>query len=77
MAGKLLLSNLRNYSRIQIRLSHGENPGRLTKIGNREIVGYGMNGEPSYMDLEDFPMPAVRFKEITPDIQVNINNLPY
>lgn len=39
-------------------------------IGNREVVGFGMNGQPSYLDRVDFPMPAIRFKEVTPDIQV-------
>ena len=37
-------------------------------IGSREIVGYGFNGEPSYADRSDFPMPAIRWKEPTPDI---------
>ncbi|XP_014206163.1 cytochrome c oxidase subunit 4 isoform 1, mitochondrial [Copidosoma floridanum] len=39
------------------------------KIGNREIVGFGVNSEPIYIDATDFPMPAIRFKEVTPDIQ--------
>ncbi|XP_023017500.1 cytochrome c oxidase subunit IV [Leptinotarsa decemlineata] len=37
-------------------------------IGKREIVGYGFNGEPSYVDRTDFPMPAIRWKEPTADI---------
>lgn len=45
----------------------------LSKIGNREVVGFGLNGEPSYIDRVDFPMPAIRFKESTPDIQVRHN----
>ncbi|RXG50957.1 cytochrome c oxidase subunit 4 isoform 2, mitochondrial [Armadillidium vulgare] len=40
------------------------------KIGSREIVGFGLNGQPNYFDKLDIPMPAIRFKEITPDIQV-------
>lgn len=40
------------------------------KIGKREVVGYGCNSEPIYIDATDFPMPAIRFKEVTPDIQV-------
>lgn len=40
------------------------------KIGNREVVGPGLNQEPIYSDVTDFPMPAIRYKEITPDIQV-------
>lgn len=38
------------------------------KVGNRDIVGFGMNGEPSYIDRHDFPCPAVRFMENKPDI---------
>ncbi|UYV83723.1 COX4I1, partial [Cordylochernes scorpioides] len=33
------------------------------RIGNREVVGYGLNGTPSYIDHIDFPYPAIRFKE--------------
>jgi len=39
-------------------------------IGKREVVGFGMNGQPSYLDRVDFPMPAIRYKEVTPEIQV-------
>lgn len=42
-------------------------------IGKREIVGYGFNGEPSYVDRPDFPLPAIRWKEPTSDIQVSCN----
>ncbi|XP_015588827.1 cytochrome c oxidase subunit 4 isoform 1, mitochondrial [Cephus cinctus] len=38
-------------------------------IGNREVVGFGMNGTESYIDRVDFPMPAIRYKENNPDIQ--------
>jgi hypothetical protein len=40
------------------------------KIGNRDIVGFGWNGEPIYFDRVDYPMPAIRFKENTPDVMV-------
>ncbi|VEN57973.1 unnamed protein product [Callosobruchus maculatus] len=40
-----------------------------TLIGKREIVGFGFNGEPSYVDRADFPMPAIRWKEPTSDVQ--------
>lgn len=40
----------------------------LSKIGNREVVGFGLNGTPSYIDRVDIPMPAIRFKENTPDV---------
>merc|ERR1719228_389191 len=38
------------------------------KIGNREIVGFGFNGNANYVDLGGFPCPAIRFKEDTPEI---------
>lgn len=41
------------------------------KIGKREIVGYGVNGLPVYVDRVDYPMPAIRFKEDTPEILVS------
>ncbi|CAG5132960.1 unnamed protein product [Candidula unifasciata] len=39
------------------------------KIGNREIVGFGINGSASYVDRCEFPCPAIRFKETTADIE--------
>lgn len=38
------------------------------KLGNRDVVGFGFNGTASYVDRTEFPMPAVRFKENTPDV---------
>jgi cytochrome c oxidase subunit 4 len=38
------------------------------KLGNRDIVAYGWNGYPSYIDRGEFPCPAVRFRENTPDV---------
>ncbi|CAG0913357.1 unnamed protein product [Notodromas monacha] len=35
----------------------------VSKIGSREVVGHGFNGEASYMDRADYPFPAVRFRE--------------
>merc|ERR1719250_534178 len=32
-------------------------------IGSREIVGYGVNGEVTYIDSVMAPFPAIRFKE--------------
>ncbi|XP_056640883.1 cytochrome c oxidase subunit 4 isoform 1, mitochondrial-like [Diorhabda sublineata] len=37
-------------------------------IGNREIVGFGYNGQPNYIDRVHFPMPAIRWREPTPEI---------
>ncbi|KAL1517638.1 hypothetical protein ABEB36_001376 [Hypothenemus hampei] len=39
-----------------------------TLIGKREIVGYGFNGQPSYVDTTMFPFPSIRWKETTPEI---------
>jgi len=38
------------------------------KIGDREVVGFGINGEYTYNDRMDFPCPAIRFKEIKGDL---------
>ena len=38
------------------------------EIGKREVVGYGMNGEETYIDNWAFPFPAIRFKEDTDEI---------
>jgi len=38
------------------------------KIGSREIVGYGQNGQALYWDHPGFPCPAIRFKEATPEV---------
>ncbi|XP_043275176.1 cytochrome c oxidase subunit 4 isoform 1, mitochondrial-like [Venturia canescens] len=36
--------------------------------GNREVVGYGINGRYMYGDHQTFPFPAIRFRENTPDL---------
>lgn len=51
--------------------SHGVNvhlQEKLIRLGNRDVVGYGFNGEPVYYDRPDIPFPAIRFKENTPDV---------
>jgi len=42
-----------------------------SKIGSREVVGYGINGEYTYIDHIAFPFSAVRFKESTPEVIVS------
>lgn len=37
-------------------------------IGKREIVGFGFNGQPHYVDRWDLPFPAIRWKEPTAEI---------
>ncbi|XP_034106739.1 cytochrome c oxidase subunit 4 isoform 1, mitochondrial [Drosophila albomicans] len=35
--------------------------------GEREVVGYGINGSPIYIDCADFPFPAIRYGEVSPE----------
>ncbi|CAL1297662.1 unnamed protein product [Larinioides sclopetarius] len=35
------------------------------RIGDRDVVGFGVNGEYTYIDRVDYPMPAIRFRENT------------
>jgi hypothetical protein len=41
----------------------------FARIGTREIVGYGRNGEPTYYDAADSPLPAIRWKEDSAEIK--------
>merc|ERR1712080_91706 len=43
--------------------SHLPIPLQKVDIGEREIVGYGGNGEVTYVDSVMSPFPAIRFKE--------------
>jgi len=38
------------------------------RIGNRDIVGHGINNRPNYFDQFSFPYPAVRWGENTSDL---------
>jgi len=40
------------------------------EIGNREVVGFGVNGSATYCDMENVPLPAIRFRPETPDSKV-------
>ena len=46
-------------------------------IGNRDIVGYGLNGVNMYSDQTDCPFPAIRFRETTPELLVNFMYLKF
>lgn len=46
-----------------------ENDIYRDKIGNREIVGFGYTGQPTYADRYDYPFPAIRWKEDSPEIK--------
>jgi len=66
MAGPLMrLTKLRPNAVLfqQVANVHGR-----SRIGNREVVGYGINGEYTYIDHIAFPFPAIRFKENTPEV---------
>ena len=36
-------------------------------LGDREIVGFGVNGNPVYVDRSDSPMPAIRWEAPSAD----------
>jgi hypothetical protein len=38
------------------------------RIGNREIVGYGLKGKPEYFDMVMFPCPSIRWEADVPEI---------
>ncbi|KAL3287118.1 hypothetical protein HHI36_001599 [Cryptolaemus montrouzieri] len=38
------------------------------RVGDRETVGYGWNGEPNYGDTALYPFPSIRYKEPTQEI---------
>lgn len=41
-------------------------------FGTREWVCHGINGSKHYADRRDFPMPAIRWKEVKGDLVVSI-----
>merc|ERR1719382_2026857 len=43
-------------------------PMQKVNIGKREVVGYGGNGESTYIDTVMAPFPAIRFKEDVGDV---------
>ena len=79
MASRMMALAVRNTTKTQLSLvaarsaSSSAQAEQLAKIGNRDVVGYGWNGEPIYQDRVDYPMPAIRFKENTPDVLVSTN----
>jgi len=67
LGSSVLRHGLQNASRMQVAGVHG-----ATRIGNRDWVGYGINGSANYEDRSDMPFPAIRFGENTPDVLVSI-----
>jgi hypothetical protein len=39
------------------------------RIGSREIVGFGRNGEPQYFDANDLPCPGIRWAEDSAELK--------
>jgi cytochrome c oxidase subunit 4 len=75
MAGRLILPvgkygqlTIRRLASTDVQLSQALKDKYYPKLGNRDIVGYGFNGYPNYIDRGEFPCPAVRFKENSKDI---------
>lgn len=46
-----------------------ENDLYRDQIGSREIVGFGYSGAPTYADRNDYPLPAIRWREDTSEIK--------
>lgn len=71
LPNKIMAMALKNVPKSQwVRLGSSASSLQLSRarIGNREVVGYGWNGEPTYQDRVDYPMPSVRFQENTPQV---------
>lgn len=62
------ISTTSSVNTVDAALSQQQKDKFYPKLGNRDIVGFGVNGNPTYADREDFPCPAVRFKENSPEI---------
>jgi len=50
----------------KVEISQADRDNYFPRIGNRDIVGVGVNNRPNYGDRFDFPYPAVRWGENTP-----------
>lgn len=72
MAGRLLALSASTLSRVPKFPIGSASCYQHSKavVGNRDVVGFGINGEPTYDDRSDFPMPAIRWKETSKDILV-------
>lgn len=62
----------RSGSHHAVALPTSEQQVYADKIGKREIVGFGWNGLPVYADRVDFPFPAIRYREDSPEILVSM-----
>lgn len=62
----VLLNHIQSH--LPVCLVSSRNVYGRTRIGNREVVGFGQNGAYTYGDMMDVPFPAIRFREETPEI---------
>lgn len=79
MASRMMALALRHQPAASVTIVRAAHSGsvnahlaeKMEKLGNRDVVGFGWNGEPTYHDRPDFPMPAIRFGENTPQVLVS------
>lgn len=69
-ANKILSSSLLKTGLQSLRRVPTASVWSAARIGNREWVGYGVNGQANYVDRIDYPFPAVRFRENTAEVLV-------
>ncbi|CAB3244901.1 unnamed protein product [Arctia plantaginis] len=60
--------NLKSFGILTPLRLHVREIHNRCRIGNRDWVGFGINGSANYKDDPLFPFPAVRFKENTRDV---------
>ncbi|XP_059618473.1 cytochrome c oxidase subunit 4 isoform 1, mitochondrial [Phlebotomus argentipes] len=68
MMSNQFLSVARNAVLRQMVRHSSRDHSNFSKIGKREVVGYGRSGEPVYYDCVEYPMPAIRWQEPTPQL---------
>ena len=64
---------IKSICRLQKRFHSSSGSVETSVIGAREIVGFGFNGQPNYLDRTECPMPAISFIPDTPDIKGSSN----
>jgi len=67
-ASRPALSTSAALRSVDVQISQEDKDKWYPKVGNRDIVGFGFNGNPNYLDHEAYPCPAVRFRENTDDV---------
>jgi len=62
------LSTSGSKSSQEFALTPAQRDESYPQLGNREIVGFGLNGTPVYIDMEEVPAPAIRWAENTAEV---------